>query len=165
MLCCRSPISERRFPHEKSSRSRCGFIDVQHIRFCSPAARSLFRPSSSFTHFVITPGTRRAPSSYAHAYRQSGADDAYPRSDVGGRMSSMHHGYRHSSVHVGPRVYVRPSLPPPPRWRYAGYYARPYGYRAVWYGYPVPYYYYRYPYGVYYRRYYASPGIHISVRL
>lgn len=26
-------------------------------------------------------------------------------------------------------------------------------------------YYYRYPYGVYYRRYYASPGIHISVRL
>ena len=29
---------------------------------------------------------------------------------------------------------------------------------------PVPYY-YRYPYGVYYRRYYASPGIHISVRL
>ena len=87
---------------------------------------------------------------------------------VGGRMSSMHHGYHHSrptsSVHVGPRVYVRPSLPPPPRWRYAGYYARPYGYRAVWYGYPVPYY-YRYPYGVYYRRYYASPGIHISVRL
>ena len=81
MLCCRSPISERRFPHEKSSRSRCGFIDVQHIRFCSRAARSLFRPSSSFTHFVITPGTRRAPSSYAHAYRQSGADDAYPRSD------------------------------------------------------------------------------------
>ena len=83
---------------------------------------------------------------------------------VGGRMSSMHHGYRHSSVHVGPRVYVRPSLPPPPRWRYACYYVRPYGYRAVWYGYPVPYY-YRYPYGVYYRRYYASPGIHISVRL
>ena len=83
---------------------------------------------------------------------------------VGGRMSSMHHGHRHSSVHVGPRVYVRPSLPPPPRWRYAGYYARPYGYRAVWYGYPVSYY-YRYPYGVYYRRYYASPGIHISVRL
>ena len=81
MLCCRSPISERRFPHEKSSRSRCGFIDVQHIRFCSPAARSLYRPFSSFTHFVITPGTRRAPSSYAHAYRQSGADDAYPRSD------------------------------------------------------------------------------------
>ena len=31
-------------------------------------------------------------------------------------------------------------------------------------GYPVPYY-YRYPYGVYYRGYYASPGIHISVRL
>ena len=26
---------------------------------------------------------------------------------VGGRMSSMHHGHRHSSVHVGPRVYVR----------------------------------------------------------
>ena len=48
---------------------------------------------------------------------------------VGGRMSSMDHGYRHCSVHVGPRVYVRPSLPPPPRWRYAGYYARPYGYR------------------------------------
>lgn len=82
---------------------------------------------------------------------------------VGGRMSSMHHGHRHSSVHVGPRVHVRPSLPPPPRWRYAGYYVRPCGYRAVWYGYPVSYY-YRYPYGVYYRRYYA-PGIHISVRL
>ena len=31
---------------------------------------------------------------------------------VGGRMSSMHHGHRHSSVHVGPRVYMRPSLPP-----------------------------------------------------
>ena len=83
---------------------------------------------------------------------------------VGGRMSSMHHGHHHSSVHVKPRVYVRTSLPPPPHWRYAGYYVRPYGYRSVWYGYPVSYY-YRYPYGVYYRRYYASPGIHISVRL
>ena len=50
---------------------------------------------------------------------------------VGGRMSSMHHGHHHSSVHVGPRVHVRPSLPPPPRWRYAGYYVRPYGYRAA----------------------------------
>ena len=80
-MCRQSPISERRFSHEKSSRSCCDFIDVQLIRFCSPATRSLYRPSSSFTQFIITPGTRRAPSSYAHAYRQSGADDADPRSD------------------------------------------------------------------------------------
>ena len=83
-----------------------------------------------------------------------------------------HHSHISSShrVHVGPPHPMhtptgnRVRMTPTHGWRYAGYYARPYGYRAVWYGYPVPYY-YRYPYGVYYRRYYASPGIHISVRL
>ena len=108
---------------------------------------------------------------------------------VGGRMSSTarvsHHGGPASaSIHVGPppgppagtrydRNYVRPSLPPhryyhpvlppPPRWRYAGYYGRPYGYSSVWYGYPVAY--YGYPYRVFYGRYYVRPGIRISVRI
>ena len=100
---------------------------------------------------------------------------------VGGRMSSMPHGDRHrgtssASVYADPppglrydRVYVRPSLPPhhyyrplpPPLWRYAGYYWRPYG------GYIVAYpagYYYGYPY---YGRWgcYIRPGVRISVRL
>ena len=97
---------------------------------------------------------------------------------VGGRMSSTAHRhvgqppvYRKVGPSPGPHydhVYVRPSLIsyryyrplPPPRWRYVGYYGRPY---SVWYGYPVAY--YGYPYGVYYGRYYATPGVSISVRI
>ena len=105
---------------------------------------------------------------------------------VGGRMSSMPNSYRpggsaSASVHAGPshgprydRVYVRPSLPPhryyrplpppqPSRWRYAGYYARPYRYSTIWYGYPLSY--YGYPCSFYYGSYYAAPGVSISVRL
>ena len=107
---------------------------------------------------------------------------------VAGRMSSTarvsHHGGP-ASVHVGTppgpasgprydRVYVHPSLPPhhyyhpvpplpPPRWRYAGYYRRPYGYSSVWFGYPIAY--YGYPYSIYYSGYYVRPGVRISVRL
>ena len=106
---------------------------------------------------------------------------------VGGRMSSLPNVHRQggpgtATVHVGPpptgprydRNYVRPSLapryyrplppPPPSRWRYAGYYGRPYGYySSVWYGYPPAY--YGYPYGVYYGGYYVRPGVVISVRI
>jgi len=105
---------------------------------------------------------------------------------AGGRMSSMPNVHRHggsgtASVRMvpppnGPRYdrnYVRPSLAPcyygplppplPSRWRYTGYYGRPYGYRSVWYGYPLAY--YGYPYGVYYSGYYVRPGITISVRI
>ncbi len=109
---------------------------------------------------------------------------------VGGRMSSMHHSYRHggpssATVHVGPahglrsgprydRNYVRPSLVPcyryhplpPPRWRYAGYYSghywHPYRFSSVWYGHPIV----RYGYPVFFRGgWYARPGVHISIRI
>ena len=85
MHCCAAdhPYRKGDFPMKKVLAVAAVLLtfSTSAIRFCSPAARSLYRPFSSFTHFVITPGTRRAPSSYAHAYRQSGADDAYPRSD------------------------------------------------------------------------------------
>ncbi len=89
---------------------------------------------------------------------------------VGGRMSS----YR--PVPVTGRVIVRPSLPPPPRWRRSGYYSghywRPYGYGAVvigapagWYGYPVVYP-VVYPAGYHVRPYYGyGPAVRVSVRL
>ncbi len=109
---------------------------------------------------------------------------------VGGRMSSMHHSYRHggpssATVHVGPahglrsgqrydRNYVRPSLVPryryhplpPPRWRYAGYYSgrywHPYRFTSVWYGHPIV----HYGYPVFFRGgWYARPGVHIRIRI
>lgn len=121
-----------------------------------PAHISSHRVHVNPSHRMHTPTGNRVRMTPTHG--QTGP--------AGGRMSSMHHGYRHAGPPPGPhysRVYVRPSLPP--RWRHAGYYSghywRPYGGYIV--AYPVGYY-YGYPY---YRGwgYYARPGVRISVRL
>ena len=135
-----------------------------------PPVSSSYRVHVNPSHHTHTPTGNRVRMTPTHG--QLGP--------VGGHMSSTAHHhvgqppvYRKVGPSPGPHydhVYVRSSLPsyhyyrplppPPPRWRYAGYYSRPY---SVWYGYPVAC--YGYPYGVYYGRYYAAPGVSISVRI
>ncbi len=159
--------------HEKNT--GCCRSFTYDFFFClrSVAARGLHTASSHRVHVnpshpVHTPTGNRVRMTPTHG--QIGP--------VGGRMSSTAHRhvgqppvYRKVGPSPGPHydhVYVRPSLIsyryyrplPPPRWRYVSYYGRPY---SVWYGYPVAY--YGYPYGVYYGRYYATPGVSISVRI